>query len=60
MSIETVTASISAIGALASGVFALWSYFNERKIRIELKADEKLLFSTPHNPSFIQLQVVRV
>ena len=55
MSLENIAASISAIGALASGVFALWSYFNEKRIRTELKADEKLLFGTPHNPSFIQL-----
>lgn len=55
MKIEIIAAIISAIGALASGAFALWSYFNQRKIQTELKADEKLLFGTPHNPDYIQL-----
>jgi len=52
---ENIAAFISAIGALASGIFALWSFFNERRIHTELKADEKLFFGVPHNPSFISL-----
>lgn len=55
MTPESITALVSAAGALVSGVFALWSYFNEVKIRTELKADEKLFIGTPHNPSFIHL-----
>lgn len=46
---------ISAIAALVSFLFALWSYFNERRIRIEIKRDEKVLIGKPHNPSFISL-----
>jgi len=46
---------ISAVAALASAFFACWSYFSERKIHAELKADEKVLVGKPHNPSFISL-----
>lgn len=55
MESENLAAIISAIAALASALFALWSYFNERKINTELKADEKILVGSPHNPSFISL-----
>jgi hypothetical protein len=55
MESENITAIIAAIAALASALFALWSYFNERRIHAELKADEKIILGKPHNPSFITL-----
>jgi hypothetical protein len=56
MSLENVSAFISTIGALVSIYFAYRSHSNEKSIRAELKAAEKLLFGKPHNPSFIKLR----
>lgn len=52
---EVSTAIISAAFAGISALCALWGYFSERKIRVDLKADEKLFVGKPHNPSFISL-----
>ena len=49
-------AIISATGAMLSGFFALWSFFNERKIKAELKAGEKLFFGRAHHPSSVALK----
>ena len=54
MSIETTGAVVSIIAAIISGFCALWSFFNERRINKELKADEKLIFGKAHNPPNIQ------
>ena len=55
MSIEATGAIVSIGAAIVSGFCALWSFFNERRINKELKADEKLIFGKPHNPPNIQL-----
>lgn len=55
MESANIAAIISAIAALASAFFALWSYFNERRIHSEMRRDERVLIGKPHNPSFISL-----
>jgi len=55
MESANIAAIISAVAALASSLFALWSYLNERRIHSEIKRDEKVLIGKPHNPSFISL-----
>lgn len=52
---EMSTAIVSAAFAGISALCALWGYYSERKIREDLKADEKLFIGKPHNPSFISL-----
>lgn len=60
MTFESLAAIISALGALLSGAFAILAYSQQRMVRSELKADEKLLFGTPHHPTFVQQQEHRI
>lgn len=49
-SISTLTASLAALAAILSGVCAFLSYQLARKIRGDLKTDERIIPGTPIHP----------